>query len=342
MGGLSGQGKNLAMMAAPFATGAFSSPPETPEQDTGSIRQSDWNPKDRFTARDPVKASGFKGFAPSIYGSRFREGGVMRLANGGMVRLAEGGIAGLYQELLGRGADNDTEGMQYWQSLLDAGVPLDAIREGIAGSQEAQARVAPQQPPPTSTADTMYTPGPGGVNYAQGSLDNMYRELLGRPVDQDGLNYWTQALAAGASAADISNAIKQSEEYRNKPFQGTADTASNAAGIMPTGDTPQKFTSPVQVYPHPVGYNTQISYDSKGDRVYTYTPDGSDWTNVPSYEGSKIGSPLPENNDHPLLQSGAGGGLEIGNVTAGHISNIISALTGERPTTQDVYDVWGV
>jgi hypothetical protein len=277
MGGMKGQGKNLAMMAAPFATGAFSSQPGTPEQDTGSIRQSDWNPKDRFTARDPVKASEFKGFAPSIYGSRLRGGGIVSLADGGV----------------------------------------------------------------TSTADAMYTPGPGGVQYAQGSLDDMYRALLGRPIDQDGLNYWTQALASGASAADISNAIRQSQEYQNRPLEGTPTTASNAADIMPTGDTPQQFTSSFAVYPHPVGYNTQISYDSSGNRVYTYTPDGSTYSNVPSYEGSMLGSPIT-NPDHPLLKGNeAGKDLPINNVTAGMISNILKGATGQNVTTQDVYNVWG-
>jgi hypothetical protein len=62
MGGLKGQGRNLAMMATPLATGAFSGQGSgTPEIDTGDIRQFDFNPSTRrFTARDPVKASQFK------------------------------------------------------------------------------------------------------------------------------------------------------------------------------------------------------------------------------------------------------------------------------------------
>jgi hypothetical protein len=173
-------------------------------------------------------------------------------------------------------------------------------------------------------------------------LDNLYQSLLNRSVydDPTGLDYWTQALQSGASAADIENAIRQSDEYRNRPLEATPNTVGNAAGLMPAGDTPQQFSSQVAVYPYPVGYNMQISYDPSGNRVYNYTPDGSTWTNIPSYEGSQLGSPIT-NPNHPLLQGNqAGQGLQIDNVTAGMISNIISGATGLRPSMQDVYNVY--
>jgi hypothetical protein len=194
-----------------------------------------------------------------------------------------------------------------------------------------------------STPDAMYSPGFGGVQYAQGSLDNLYLSLLNRSVYDDpaGLEHWTQAMQSGASAADIQNAIRQSDEYRNRPLAATPNTVGNAAALMPAGNTPQQFSSPVAVYPYPVGYNMQIGYDPSGNRVYNYTPDGSTYTNIPSYEGSQLGSPIT-NPNHPVLQGNqAGQGLQIDNVTAGMISNIISGATGLRPSMQDVYDVYG-
>jgi hypothetical protein len=197
-------------------------------------------------------------------------------------------IADIYKQELGRPPD---PGAVFWQNALNAGTPIEQIRAGIKSSEEGQQFATTGVPDPRarpilpeSTSDMMYSPGASSSTYERGSITELYDRLLGRAPDQEGLDYWTQQLAAGANASDIEKAIRASDEYKNLPF-----LAKSSA----------------------------------------------------TYEGSRLGTPIA-NPDHWMLKGGeASKGLKIQQVTAGHVSNILKAATGEQPSLQDVYNVWG-
>jgi len=219
-------------------------------------------------------------------------------------------ITQAYQSALGRAPD--AEGLAYWTNALSSGANINDVLSAITSSPEAQ-------------------------------IYNTYQTVLNKAPDDDGRSFWTNAVAQGA---DINTVLNDIRSYAPDPAPAPMATPAPApvptvAPSAPQTSTLQPFTSSVAVYPHPVGYSTQISYDSKGDRVYTYTPNGSDWTNVPSYEGSRLGTPIT-NPDHPLLQNNSvSEGMSIDNVTAGMISNILSGALGGMPSLEDVYNVYG-
>jgi hypothetical protein len=213
-----------------------------------------------------------------------------------------------YQSALGRAPD--AEGLAYWTNAISSGASLNDVLAAISSSPEAQ-------------------------------IYNTYQTVLNKAPDDDGRSFWTNAVAQGADINTVLNDIRSyAPDPAPAPMAAPAPTQI-AASSAPQTSALEPFTSSVAVYPHPVGYNTQISYDSKGDRVYTYTPDGSTYTNVPFYEGSRLGTPIT-NPNHPLLQNNSvSEGMSIDNVTAGMISNILSGALGGMPSLEDVYNVYG-
>jgi hypothetical protein len=103
-------------------------------------------------------------------------------------------ITGLYQSLLGR--QPDTEGAMYWTNLLNQGVPLAEIQQGILRSEEGQVAA-------------------------------LYQQILGRQPEAEGAQYWRDKLASGASAADVAMGIAESPEAAQRSASGSPSYASS-------------------------------------------------------------------------------------------------------------------
>jgi hypothetical protein len=156
----------------------------------------------------------------------------MGMAGGGIVSLAEGGdgtaaVAGadttapainsvedLYTQILGR--PSDAGGLAYWQQGF--GDTIDA-NEIASFKQAAQAELANRTPaeqqqlaPNLMAANTVTTGGgvadlatTGGTSLAdaQNQVSNMYRNVLGRDADPEGLAFWSNAIASGQNPQDV-------------------------------------------------------------------------------------------------------------------------------------------
>ncbi len=86
----------------------------------------------------------------------------------------------------------DQTGLGYWIEQLDQGVSLQQIAQGFIDSSEFINLH-------NNLSDSQY-------------IDVLYQNILDRSVDQDGMTYWTNDLAAGASRADILVSISESTE----------------------------------------------------------------------------------------------------------------------------------
>jgi SAM-dependent methyltransferase len=84
--------------------------------------------------------------------------------------------------------------------------------------------VDPVRPSPSSDDDEAF-------------IERVYIELLGRPVDRDGRDFHTKALANGLSRADLVLAIAQSEEYRLR----CRHAGLGGSGRGPRFRSPEKF-----------------------------------------------------------------------------------------------------
>ena len=153
------------------------------------------------------------------------------MAQGGIVALAAGGIPttieGLYKEYAGRGSD--PEGFKYWADRM--GDTIDATEADIFKTAVAEARAQGTEPTDVSQAQ------------ANEMVQNMYRNVLNRDVEQSGLNYWSdmiqstndpariyQDFLASAKANTELGKFDTSFAQATTPFQGyrSADTGTNA------------------------------------------------------------------------------------------------------------------
>lgn len=117
----------------------------------------------------------------------------------------------LYQELLGR--DAQQAGIDYW---LNSGLTSDQIRQSIQQSPEFQAR---QQ---QTTEQQQAAPA------TQEEIQGIYQELLGRPGQAEGVQYWVDQ---GLSPDQIRAAISESPEFQNLQQQGGTEGRANAQQI---------------------------------------------------------------------------------------------------------------
>ncbi len=94
---------------------------------------------------------------------------------------AANAINAAFQTYLER--EPEAAGLAYWTSQAAAGMPIDDIVWNIANSAEAQ-------------------------------VNQLFDGLLGRDPEAGGLAYWTDQLNAGVSLTAVTEAIKDSEEYK--------------------------------------------------------------------------------------------------------------------------------
>ncbi|MCS0615071.1 Ig-like domain-containing protein [Massilia kyonggiensis] len=103
-------------------------------------------------------------------------------------------IAGLYQTVLGRQADY--LGMDFWGSAAANGVGLGEVALRMIASQEGQGRLA----------------GAFDGNAAH-DVALLYQDLFGRAGEAAGLAFWTDAMAHGATLAQVAQGFATSAEF---------------------------------------------------------------------------------------------------------------------------------
>jgi len=108
----------------------------------------------------------------------------------------------LYQQFLGRAADQT--GINFFLSALQQGATVEQLIAVIVGSDE------------------YYQNRCGGT--INGFLDQLYKDLLGRPIDQGGLGYFTGQLNQGSTRPQVALLILSSLEYRSDQIQSFFNT----------------------------------------------------------------------------------------------------------------------
>jgi uncharacterized delta-60 repeat protein len=120
-----------------------------------------------------------------------------------VVRMIEGSteyqqlaIEQVYGQYLHRPADSG--GLTGWEAFLSGGGSIDQMRALVMGSPE-------------------YYQLAGGTNDA--FVARVYGDVLGRPVDSGGQQFWDQALSAGADRGAVAGAIMRSTEGNGDEVQ---------------------------------------------------------------------------------------------------------------------------
>ncbi len=122
---------------------------------------------------------------------------------GGVATEAQ--IDNLYTTLLGRGAD--AGGSDTWEAIIANGGSLADVAAGIAGSTEAQA-----------------------LDQSNGTfVRDLYTNVLGRAVDDGGLDNWVSQLFNGTSRGDVAAAIVGSAEATAKVDSNFIDSLYQTA-----------------------------------------------------------------------------------------------------------------
>ena len=154
----------------------------------------------------------------------------------------------VFRNLLGRTVDPG--GLAYWTGVLDSGVPRSTVSWALVNSTEYRANVISGMYRTflnrnTDTAGLNYWVGQvaNGMTFEQfqslllGSdeyfglaakgkgnntdfVKSMYKDLLGRAVDTNGLNYFVSLLAGGTQRAQVVGAIVYSTEHLNITVDG--------------------------------------------------------------------------------------------------------------------------
>ena len=104
---------------------------------------------------------------------------------------AAASIARLYDTVLDRLPDAD--GLINWTNALKSGLTLQQAADGFTGSTEFQQRY--------------------GSLDIDAFVDLLYRNVLDRGPEQDGLQNWTNALAGGMSRAEVVLGFSESQEH---------------------------------------------------------------------------------------------------------------------------------
>src|SRR5690606_30018396 len=97
----------------------------------------------------------------------------------------------LYQAAFGR--EPDVEGLRYWIESMDSGVSLEQVAASFTASEEFLA---------------FYGDNPAAETLVTGH----YWNILGRAPEDDGLQYWVDAVNEGFSPASLLASFSESEE----------------------------------------------------------------------------------------------------------------------------------
>jgi hypothetical protein len=141
-----------------------------------------------------------------------------------MAYLVEGGecesrvhaVTRLYQAYFLRRPDQD--GFTYWVGRRRGGTSLQAISQYFASSGEFTNRY--------------------GALTDEDFVDRIYRNVLGRAPDQDGMDYWTGRLAGGSSRGWVMTQFSESPENQGRTERAVHIIGSFGCMLrrMPTAD----------------------------------------------------------------------------------------------------------
>jgi GT2 family glycosyltransferase len=134
-------------------------------------------------------------------------------------------IQALYRSAFGRSAD--PAGLAYYLPRLKAGLPLETVARELAGSEEFQTRFG------------------SGRSVDSKFLNDLYRNALGRPPDEAGLDWWLGEGKKGVERFKVLAALASSDQVL-KRF-GTPDIDSSSDfGIILTALYRTAFGRPVE------------------------------------------------------------------------------------------------
>jgi hypothetical protein len=122
-------------------------------------------------------------------------------------------VAALYEQYLGRVPDSG--GLAYWSAYLYDGGTIEGMSQALVSSQE-------------------YWQSRGGGT-AEGFLNALFRDALGRQIEPAALTYFESLVAEGASAAEIAEVVFASDEYHrlrvNSLFEQFLDRPADAGAL---------------------------------------------------------------------------------------------------------------
>ncbi|MBO1079262.1 DUF4214 domain-containing protein [Roseomonas haemaphysalidis] len=120
-----------------------------------------------------------------------------------------GFVATAYRQALGR--EGEASGQAFWQGQLAAGMSRAGLLAGFSESAENHARTAPLLAKGLWDADDQIA-----------DLARLYKAVLGRAPDMDGLRFWNEQANHGVPDAAIANQFANSAEFTNR-FPGGSD-----------------------------------------------------------------------------------------------------------------------
>lgn len=122
-----------------------------------------------------------------------------------------GFITRAYQQALGR--DPDAAGLSFWQGKLAGGMSRAEMLVGFSESNENRGRT-----------EGLLAQGLWDADDQIADIARLYRAVLGRAPDTEGLRFWDHQADSGLSTAQIANLFSQSQEFTTR-FPGATDAA---------------------------------------------------------------------------------------------------------------------
>ena len=120
-------------------------------------------------------------------------------------------VAYAYSAILGRSPDE--AGRKYWVGELDAGVTRTYILVGFVDSKEFENQCKDYG----IIKGSMKNLAPMDINPGMTKFTTrLYKNILGRNPDDDGLNYWTLKLQNGFTGCELIEGFFYSNEFKNK------------------------------------------------------------------------------------------------------------------------------
>ena len=150
----------------------------------------------------------------------------------------------LYNELFDRETGADDAGAEYWMSTGYTGEELrDQLIAGAQGADAVRFEAGQQ-----ALAEGSYAQRASDV-------DQMYRELFGRPAEQAGLEYWLSTGLSGEALRDNLVAAARSQPETSEDRQSFIDRQAALA----SGQTPQGYQTYTPTTEGPPDYFTNLA-----------------------------------------------------------------------------------
>jgi len=104
-------------------------------------------------------------------------------------------VDGLYMNVLGR--SGDPEGAEFWVALREHGITMGELLVGFSDSDENIERTGTRQP----------------LGTVEGRVLRLYRAVLGREPDDDGLTFWADRYNRGLAIVEMARQFTGQPEY---------------------------------------------------------------------------------------------------------------------------------